>query len=177
MKLFLLVKHFSMDKKAQLKIQQMAFVLVAMMVFFGIVAIFYVTIKYSSIKENVGDLREEEVIEIVRKISGSPEFLWSDFEDCSSCIDLDKVFILKSRDSYKNFWQGISLLKVKRIYPVYDGGECVSANYPECDEITLVEKENIQAHEAFVSLCWYDSSIEQSRCELGKVIMGFEVVE
>tara|TARA_Y100000034_G_C6883009_1_gene404945 strand:+ start:1438 stop:1959 length:522 start_codon:yes stop_codon:yes gene_type:complete len=172
MNLFQHVKHF---KKGQLKIQQMAFVLVATMIFFAIVAIFYVSIKSSSIRENVSDLREDEIIEVVRKISGSPEFLWN-FEDCNSCIDFDKVLMLKERDSYKNYWGGISLLQISRVYPRFDTEECELKTYPECNRLTLVEEENIQAHEAFVSLCWYDGVLEQNKCELGKVIMGFEAV-
>ncbi len=163
--------------RGQFKIQQMAFVLVATIIFFAIVAVFYVSIRFSSLREDVGDSRKEEVVEMVRKIAGTPEFIWSNWEDCASCIDLDKVKFLKGRTQYQEFWQDISLLKVVRVYPLYDSDECAAANYPRCNSITLIEKENFEAYEAFVSLCRYDEDIGQERCELGKVIMGFESVE
>ena len=169
-------KYSKMNLKAQFKIQQMAFVLVALMVFFGIVAVFYISIRFSSLQEDVTDIRKEEVIESVRKMAGTPEFISSNWEDCASCVDLDKAWILKDKASYQDFWQDISLLQVLRVYPSYDTDECTDVSYPRCNKITLTDKGNYEAYEAFVSLCRYDSAISQVRCELGKVVMGFEAV-
>ncbi|MDP4039903.1 MAG: hypothetical protein Q8P57_04985 [Candidatus Pacearchaeota archaeon] len=163
--------------KGQVKIQQMAFVLVATIIFFVIVAIFYTSIKFSSIKEEASDFRKQEVIESVRKISGSPEFLWGNFGDCAGCVDLDKAFLLKNRNSYQNFWKDVSLLQIIRVYPLYSTEECTPQSYPRCNQITLTKKENYESYEAFVSLCRYNSGIEQDECELGKIVMGFESVE
>lgn len=163
--------------RGQFKIQQMVFVLIATMIFFGIVSIFYVSIRFGSIKGQVQDERQEAVLSQVRKIAGTPEFIWSSWEDCASCIDMDKVFILKNRTSYQGFWKDVSLLKVSRVEPRYPSNECNVNNYPRCNEITLIEKEGYQSYESFVSLCRYDGSISQARCELGKVIMGFEGVD
>ncbi len=162
--------------KGQFKIQQMAFVLVALMIFFGIVAVFYVSIRFSSLKGDVSDIRKEEVIESVRKMAGTPEFISTNWEDCASCVDLDKVFVLKDKASYQGFWQDINLLQVLRVYPSYSSDECTANSYPRCNKITLTDKGNYEAYEAFVSLCRYDYSIGQERCELGKVVMGFEAV-
>jgi hypothetical protein len=170
MSLLLSVKY----SRGQMKIQQMAFVLVAIMILFAIVAIFYISIRFSTLREDVTDLKKEEIIESVRKISGTPEFLFSSFEDCAACIDLDKAFIIKNRDTYQNFWEGISLLQIERIYPTYQSNECDSQNYPRCNKVTLVKEENYESFESYVSLCRYDSSIEQTKCELGKIVMGFE---
>ncbi len=163
--------------KGQFKIQQMVFVLVATMIFFGIVAVFYVSIRLGSIKGDVQDERQEAVIAQVRKMSGTPEFIWSAWEDCASCVDIDKVFLLKNRTSYQGFWKDVALLKLVRVYPRYQTSECTTVSYPRCNEITLIEKPGYQSYEAFVSLCRYDGAIEQSRCELGKVVIGFEGVE
>lgn len=163
-----------MRSKGQMQIQQMAFVLVATVVFFVIVGIFYISFRFSSINQNVGDLKKQGVIETVRGISGSPEFSWNSFEDCPGCIDLDKVFVLKNRPTYKNFWGDIPLMKVERVYPLYNSTECNEQSYPRCNEITFVDNGNYEAYEAFVSLCRYEGESEQVRCDLGKVIMGFE---
>lgn len=169
----LLVKY----SKAQFKIQQMVFVIVAILVLFGIVSVFFVSIKFGSLKSDVEDLRKDAVLTQVRKMAGTPEFNWVDSDDCSSCIDLDKVFLLKSRNSYKGFWQDVSLLKISRTYPLYDTGECSSESYPRCNSITIVEEGDFEGYESFVSLCRFDSEIKQTKCELGKIIMGFEGVK
>jgi hypothetical protein len=164
-------------KKGQFKIQQMVFILVGIIILFGIVSIFFVSIRFGSLKSNVEDLRKEAVFTQVRKMAGTPEFKWIQSDDCSSCIDLDKVFLIKNRTAYQGFWADISLLKVSRAYPTYQAEECTNNNYPECNSITLVNKGNYEAYEAFVSLCRFDDELKQTKCELGKVIMGFEGVK
>jgi len=171
------ILHAVKFSKGQFKIQQMVFVLVATLIFFGIVAVFYVSIKFGSVRQNVQDERQEAAIAQVRKIAGTPEFIWTSWEDCASCVDMDKVFLLKNRTSYQGFWKDVALLKVSRVSPKYQTGECTTTSYPRCNEITLVEKEGFQSYESFVSLCRYDGDIGQARCELGKIIVGFEGVE
>jgi len=95
--------------RGQLKIQQMAFVLVALIILFSMASLVYFSIKYSNLKNDVESLREQNVIESVRKLSGTAEFSWTASGDCSSCIDLDKVLVLKDMDSYENFWKDVSL--------------------------------------------------------------------
>lgn len=163
--------------RGQFKIQQMVFVLVATIIFFGIVAIFYISIRFDSLHEDVEDQRTEAVLEQVRKISGTPEFIWGSGDDCAACVDMDKIFLLKNRTAYQGFWKDIALLKVSRVYPRYSGDECTPLNYPECNSITLTQKQGFEAYESFVSLCRYDGNGQQRRCDLGKVIIGFEGVE
>ncbi len=163
--------------KGQLKIQQMAFVLVATMIFFALVFLFYATVRFSSLEGDVESLREQEVIETIRQISATAEFSWTR-EDCASCIDMDKVLMLKERDSYQGFWKKIPLLQIERVYPEYDGNECTTQNYPECDLITIIEEEtNLVAHSSFVSLCRYESGESYYKCELGKVRMAYETIK
>jgi len=171
--------NFFKESKGQLKIQQMAFVLVALMIFFAIASLFYFSIRYNNLEEDVESLREQEVLETVRKMSGSAEFSFTSGGDCSACIDLDKVLMLKERASYKGFWKNIALLQVTRVYPVYGNGiECTRENYPNCDVITLVDEDkNFRAHKAFVALCRYEESEDYNKCELGKIIMAFETLE
>lgn len=163
-------------KKGQFKIQQMVFIIVAVVILFGIVSVFFVSIRFSSLRGDVEDLRKEAVLTQVRKIVGTPEFSWIASDDCSSCVDLDKVFLLKERNAYKGFWTDISLLRISRAYPTYDNLECLPESYPRCNQITLVNSGEYEAYESFVSLCRFDDSIGQNRCELGKIIMGFNTV-
>ena len=164
------------SKRGQLKIQQMAFVLVALMIFFTIVLLFYFSIRYSGLREDVEDLRTQEVIETVRKMSGSPEFKWTE-QDCAACIDMDKVLLLKNRTSYKGFWKNIVFLQVVKIYPLYENEECTRGNYPECNQITLIDEgKNFRGYKAFVTLCNYEGEY-YAKCEIGKIVMAFEPIE
>lgn len=161
----------------QFKIQQMVFVLVATLILFAVVAIFFVSIRFGGLRSDFEDQKKSAVFEQVGKIAGTPEFIWSSWEDCYSCVDLDKLFILKNRTAYQGFWKEIALLKVSRVYPKYETEECTPQSYPRCNSITLTEKDGFEAYESFVSLCRFDDSDGAVRCELGKVIMGFEGVE
>jgi len=162
-------------KKGQIKIQQMAFVLVAVMIFFALAGLFYFTLLSSDITSSAESLREKEVKESVRKLSGSPEFAWT-IDDCPSCVDFDKVLALKERASYEDYWQ-FPYLSVERVYP--EGtGECTRQNYPDCGEITLVNTgEEYVSYSAFVSLCRREGGEGYNKCELGKIIMGFKTIQ
>jgi len=163
--------------KGQLKIQQMAFVLVATMIFFSLVFLFYVVVRYSSLEGDVEELRSQEVLETIRQISTTAEFSWTR-ESCSSCIDLDKVLMLKGRESYGGFWKGVPLLQIERVHPRYNEQECTTQTYPECDVITLIKKDtNIVAHSSFVSLCRFESEEKYYKCELGKIRMAYESIK
>lgn len=163
--------------KGQFKIQQMVFVLVATLILFAIAAIFFVSMKFGGLRSDFEDQKKTAVIEQVGKITGTPEFIWTSFEDCSSCVDFDKIFMIKNRTAYQGFWEEIALLKVSRIHPKYSIDECTPQSYPRCNSITLVEKEGFQSYESFVSLCRFDDADKATRCEIGKVIMGFEGVD
>jgi hypothetical protein len=161
--------------KGQMKIQQMAFVLVAMMIFFALVALVFAGIYFGSLQRGVDDLREQEAKEAARKISGTPEFAWTTDGGCAGCIDMDKAFMLKSKTSYSGFWRGITYLQVTKLYPSGEG-ECTAQTYPDCGSITIVDEGgNMITHSSFVALCRF-SEDERRKCELGKVIAGFEPV-
>lgn len=163
-------------KKGQFKIQQMVFIIVAIIILFGIVSVFFVSIRFGSLRGDVEDLRKDAVLTQVRKIAGTPEFSWIESDDCSSCVDLDKLFLLKERGTYRGFWQDVSLLRINRVSPTYQTIECETESYPRCNQITLVNAGDFEAYESFVSLCRFDQELGQNKCELGKIIMGFESV-
>lgn len=156
-----------------MKIQQMAFVLVAIVIFFALAAIFYINIRVGSLRGSADSLREDSARELVRKLSGSPELAWS-ATDCSSCIDEDKALSLKNKKEYSDFWD-VAFLQIEKVYPESQG-ECDKANYPDCKTITLVNEGDYIAHTAFVALCRYDSEEDYNKCELGRISVGFKPV-
>lgn len=159
--------------KGQLKIQQMAFVLVAFIILLGLVAVFFISVKTSSLRKDASSIKHEQAQELVRKLAGTPEFAWTS-EDCASCVDLDKIMALKNRTSYRNLWgESITLLQIRRVYPSPgEEIECTNGNYPACTKITLLDKrENYTSEDAFVALCHIEPQA-YAKCDLGKIVMG-----
>lgn len=162
-------------KKAQMKIQEMAFVLVAIVIFFAIIALIYFAVRMSSLREDVTAQREESAKEFARKLGDIAEFSWS---ECSGCIDIDKVFVLKDRVSYKKLWD-VKYLMIERVYPARAKVECTMANYPACSIITLVNatKDYGTVISSFIALCGYEINENYIKCELGKIHVSAKEVE
>lgn len=162
-----MIFYASYSKKAQLKIQQMAFVLIAILIFFAIIAIFYFSFYANNIKKNAESLSEQEASEIVRKLSSTPEF---SFLGCTNCIDFDKIIVLKARNSYKELFN-LDFLQIEKIYPISEKLECDKFNYPECNTITLIQNEKIGSPKiALVSICrWENKKGGYYKCEIGRI--------
>jgi len=128
------MKSKKTGKKAQMKIQQMAFMLIAVTLFFVLVGLFFVVFKFSGLKETATALEEKNAMLLVAKLANSPEFscgraYWN---EKASCVDADKVMMLDA-GKYSNFW-GISNLKIRKV----DGMDeilCSTGNYPNCNLI------------------------------------------
>lgn len=158
--------------RGQMKIQQMAFVLIAFFILFSIALVFYFSIKSASLKGDAQQIREDKIRETVQKLAGSPEFSWTR-DDCAACVDLDKVFALKSRKDYEGFWGSVPYLQVAQVYPKTNDLECTLENYPNCNGITVVDKKNgYTTEEAFVALCRFDKGEKYTSCKLGVIRMG-----
>ena len=160
-----LANYFN-SRKGQIKIQEMAFVIVALVIFFAIVSLIVVTIYFSGIKSGAQDVKDESARELVRTLASSPEFSWG---ACSSCIDKDKLFLIKRYVSnYSDFW-GVDYLAIDTVYPQRTG-ECLGNNYPNCKTITLINKTTYIGvpSEAYISLCMQDGT-GKTQCDLGKI--------
>ncbi len=166
-------------KKAQMKIQQMAFMLIAVILFFGLVAMFVVSFKLSGLREAAAMLEEKNALLLVTKLANSPEF------SCGrgfgtekvNCVDLDKAMMLKQDIAkYVNFW-GVENIEIRRIYPELTGEiVCSLENYPDCNIIRLLSESSEGTGIAnFVALCRKHSFERQAynKCELGKIIVAY----
>src|SRR3989344_9674346 len=152
--------------RGQLKVQEMAFVLIGIFMLFVIAGLFYFSIRFSSLEGDVKDNRADEARALVITITGLPEISW---KGCSSCVDLDKAFVLKNQKAYNEFWE-LDYLMIEKIYPESDKLECNRQNYPDCSKITLIDTKEIGTPAwAFVSLCRYDSDKRGELCSLGRI--------
>ncbi len=166
--------------KGQLKIQQMAFMLMAITLFFVLAGMFVLVFRFSGLKEAATSIEEKNAMLLVSKLANSPEFSCGNAFGSNriNCVDADKVMMLKEKiGEYSNFW-GVAEIKIRKIYP--DNGElvCTAANYQKCGVINVLSKEVnlLPATSNFISLCKKDSYNEGvfDKCELAVLIVSSE---
>ena len=170
--------------KGQLKIQEMAFVIVAIILFFVIAGIFFINIWGTGVKQDVNKQRAEKASEIALKLADSPELKWSaSTASCDNCIDFDKALALKGRISsgsaYKDFWgNDIGGIRIQMVYPLKNG-ECTNHNYPNCKTLTLFNKsEEFSYSGNYVSVCRHEKENGgYFRCDLGKIEVSSEDIK
>jgi hypothetical protein len=170
------------NKKAQMKIQQMAVMLMAVTLFFILVGMFVLIWSFGGIKESAAELEEKSSMLLVTKLANTPEFSCGNAFGTGkiNCIDADKVMSLKNSDDlarYTGFWgKDISNIEIRKIYPAEDEKECTSGTYPDCNLIKLYDREVTGNYIwNFVSLCRkaeYEDGVDD-KCELAKVFVGY----
>lgn len=166
-------------KSGQMKIQQMAFMMITLAIFFVMLGLFVVSYSFSGLKEAKEDLLEKSAIRLVSKLANSPEFSCENAfgRERVSCIDVDKVMALKSvSGDYQKFW-GVSNIEIRTTYPEGKSTvQCTSSNYPNCGYIKVISKEvGGFDYSTFVSLCRKENfhSTFYDKCEIGKLIVRF----
>lgn len=168
------------NRKAQLKVQQMAFMLMAITLFFVLAGMFVLVFRFSGLKETATSLEEKNAMLLVAKLANSPEFSCGKAFGSNriNCVDADKVMMLKEHiEDYSTFW-GVADIRIRKIYP--DNGElvCTAANYQKCGVIELLSKEVnlLPASSNFISLCRKESYNEgvYDKCELAVLIVSSE---
>jgi len=169
-----------MNNKAQLKIQQMSFMLIAVVLFFALAGMFVFVIRFSGLKQASIILEEENSMLLVSKLANSPEFACgSSFgSDKISCVDGDKIMMLREHiDNYVGFW-GIAEIEIRKVFPNFGNVECKLGNYPDCGIIKVYSKNvnKLPASSNFVALCWKEDSDMgvYDKCELAKLMISSE---
>ena len=167
------------NKFGQMKIQQMAFMLIAVTLFLVMAGMFILVIRFSSLQDTAELLKERNALLLVSKIADSPEFSCGNAfgEPRSNCIDTDKVMALtKNLQDYSGFW-GVDGINITKVYPVdgVAGAECTLENYPECGKVTILNAESGTGVSNFVSLCRKESQDSDiyDKCELGRIIITY----
>lgn len=171
-----MVRKMSTNKKSQLKIQEMAFMLMAVVILFIIAGLFFMVIKYREMYRTSGEFEKEKAVSTIAKLADTAEFT------CGKplCINTDKLMAMKERQAYNGFFP-VTSLSVIKIFPKPDDVECTEKNYPNCTLFKIYDKKtlNQETVSTFVSLCrketennyWYD------KCEIGKLVAGIEPKE
>ena len=162
-------------RKAQLKIQEMSFMLLAVVLFFILVALFFITIKYSGLNKEVTLIQQEKALSTVIKLADTAEF------SCGKplCVDADKIMVLKDREAYKGFWQPLTSISIVRIFPSENQTlkECNLENYPDCNTygVYTSNAKDTTSTASYVALCRKEKVEElETVCELGRIIIGYQ---
>ncbi|MGV8152116.1 MAG: hypothetical protein ACP5OG_03470 [Candidatus Nanoarchaeia archaeon] len=169
------------SSRAQIQIQEMAFVLIAVFILFSLVGMFALSLYYSGLKDSATNAREQNAIASVETIAAMPEI------SCNqpNCIDGEKLLVMQNRSIYNNYWEFASIKLIRsRAFNKKESEmiKCNTANYPDCDFFVLTDKKTINKTapvSGFVAFCWqkvewnipYD---RPGKCEIARVEIGVE---
>ena len=163
------------SKKSQLKIQEMAFMLVAVILFFVLVGLFATSIIYKNLHEQATQIDEEKTLSAISNLAGTAEFVCTN--NRPNCVDEDKLMALIGKKSYESYWSFTSLKVVK--FSGFNKDEskfvkCTIQNYPDCDIFEIYDKKvNEDVTKSFIALCRIE--FEQNsyeKCEIGMLLAG-----
>ncbi|MFA5173717.1 MAG: hypothetical protein WC438_00885 [Candidatus Pacearchaeota archaeon] len=178
-----LVPKFS---KGQLKIQEMAFMLVGVVMFFVLVGLFVVVLVYNNMHKNATDVAEQEAYTSVLRLAETAEFTCGNSKP--NCIDADKLIVLtRKSEEYKKFWSKFSSIRViseSGLNKTKNLVECNLGNYPnineksiDCDMFVVFDRHKLETTKSvFVSLCRksFENNYYYDKCEIAKLEIGFE---
>jgi hypothetical protein len=156
-----------MDKKAQFKIQEMAFVLVAIAVLFGFVLIFFARFQLGIVQQSASEVRREQAVNTLHTISAMPELRCSEAGGEVNCIDKTKVeAFVRVRTRYNELWKNafISRVKIEQFYP--KGPEYVLYSGPST---------STTSYSTYIPLC--EQQGYDLNCTIGKITVSSQVVE
>jgi hypothetical protein len=150
-----------MVKKAQLQIQQMTFMILAVFLFFILVGLFFLSYQYKVLRAKADTLNREQAISSLSTITNMPELTCGYL-----CLDIDKIQIMSNKD-YSEIWP-VESIKIYRLnqnetspsYQIYDSGQ---------KQVTEVS--------TYVSLCKKSRKLQYNydECEIGKLIVGARI--
>ena len=169
-----------MNKKAQLKIQEMLFMILAVFFFFVLAGLFAFSILYSNLYSEANQIAEERTFSSITNLAESPEFTCGE----SNCVDADKVRGLikyeSQRHNYDDFrpFSSLAVVKSSGFDKTEDEMlECTITNYPNCDLFVVYDKEvdNERAISSFVALCRKELENEYTydKCEIAKLMVSY----
>lgn len=171
-------------KKAQLKIQQMAVMLVVVTIFFAMAGMVVLSIMRGNILQEAEEILEANAITLAQKIADSPELRCGDSYGLMQikCIDLDKAIILKENiDRYKinsdfSFWGRDANIMIERLDSELDDVECTSkAVYPNCNRIEMFKSQTNTTADSYVLLCRKANEGDDfyNKCEIGRIMVEY----
>lgn len=161
-----------------MKIQQTAFMLVALAIFFVLAGLFVLSFSLSSLKKNAQLSNEKNALTLVTRLAETPEFSCGEAfgEKTVNCIDADKLMaLLKNINLYSGFWGKVYSIEVRKI-PFETEILCTSLTYPNCNTFKLIANSSLGTdYSNYVSLCRKENDGNSliTKCELAKLLVRY----
>lgn len=161
------------SKRSQFKIQQMAFMLLAVTLFFILIALFWFAIQSRNLEKQYTQTEQDKAVIMAGFLSGLSEFSCSR-EEGSYCISTDKLVVLENKTVYEDFFP-VSFIRIRRISDEQGEKVCNKVNYPNCDVFEVYGESEGRGEGSFVALCRYEQieGYAQRICELGRITVGY----
>ncbi|MCK5345416.1 MAG: hypothetical protein KAR20_18530 [Candidatus Heimdallarchaeota archaeon] len=159
--------------KGQMQIQQMAFMILAVFLFFILVGLFFLGVQFKDVKRSVVQLQTEQAISSLRVIADMPELNYESRESLS--LDEDKLRIMSGNfgNYYSEFWP-VASVKVYKLYPKFD--ELVECPALDCNYFKIYDnkQESVKTYSTYVSICKKikETGYVYDKCEIGKLVVG-----
>jgi hypothetical protein len=170
-----------LNKEGQFKIQQMAFMLIFVFIFFSLVGLFFFQISMGNLRSSAQELHIEQTISILNSVTELPELSCSD--SSSGCVDEDKLYVLSSEDYsrlYGFFWPVayIRVYKVDSDFLTLGEIRCPGLNCNYYD-VYSSNQQAVQTFATYVSICkkTRKEGYVFNECEMGKLEVGTVILE
>ena len=162
--------------KGQMKIMQMAFMIVAVFFFFVLVGLFFLSIQFKDVKGSAAQLQRDQAISSLKVIADMPELSY-DFSEAVT-LDEDKLKIMAGGfgDVYDEFWP-VASVAVYKLWPV--ANELKPCPGLGCNYYELYDngQRNVRTYSTYVSICKTvkELGFVYDRCEVGKLEVGVKI--
>lgn len=160
-------------KKAQIKIQETAFVLLAIVLLFSLAFMFYFRLHSFKLAKEAAEIEQQRAVSLLDKIAAMPELRCSmslGFATEVLCVDEDKLKSMTEetfKKDYKNMWKGLLGAKIVEIYPT-SGREFVLYEEREGEE-------DYRTYSTFVPLCKMEhNGVGWLKCSVGMISISIE---
>jgi len=168
-----------MNTRAQMKIQEMSFMIIALAIFFILILLFYLAVSLQGMKRDVAQSERAGGILLAATLAGTAEFSCAEYTT-SVCVDSDKLLALTDHPEYARFWD-VAGITVEKVYPAPAGRKvCTRENYPNCNVFVIVNQTstNTMSDASYVLLCRedYRNQYSYTQCDLGKIIVTTEKI-
>ena len=170
------------NKKSQVRMQEMAFMLVGVIMFFVFVGLFGFAVLFNMLRNDAQITAENNALAAVKNLAGSPEFYCATSK--TNCVDADKAMALSNDPNYMKFYSfsRLEIIKSSAFKKSQDEMvKCTMANYPDCEDIVIYDK-NVKYEKSvssYVALCRVEreNDANYQKCELAKLVVATEDVK
>lgn len=167
----------SANLKAQMKIQEMIFMILGLAFLLILLFLFYIAFSTGNIRNLAESKLRDSAVTLASGLAGSPELSCPEGLGIGSfvCIDADKAAAMANRQEYSKFWD-VNSIRIEKVYPISEKKIiCSMNNYPDCNIFIIVSNKTAvkEDYSTFVSLCRKESINEEfyNKCELGRILI------